>query len=172
MRYLGRLQDWNDDRGFGFIEPADGGQRVFVHVSAFERGYGRPAGHELVHYDLATDKRGHLRASNVSFVGRRRTPVPVKGRRDSRMGLVAALFAAGLVIYGWQLLFSNDPQPASFATPAPPPTKSSRFQCEGKRHCGEMDSCAEARFYLNNCPGVEIDGDGDGIPCESQLCGH
>jgi hypothetical protein len=25
-------------------------------------------------------------------------------------------------------------------------------------------------FYLKHCPGVEIDGDHDGIPCEQQLC--
>jgi len=25
-------------------------------------------------------------------------------------------------------------------------------------------------FYLRNCPGVEIDGDGDGIPCERPHC--
>ncbi|WP_439672725.1 excalibur calcium-binding domain-containing protein [Cupriavidus necator] len=30
-----------------------------------------------------------------------------------------------------------------------------------------MASCAEARFYLKNCPAVKMDGDGDGIPCET-----
>ncbi|MDK3024662.1 excalibur calcium-binding domain-containing protein [Cupriavidus taiwanensis] len=30
-------------------------------------------------------------------------------------------------------------------------------------------TCAEARFYLKNCPAVKMDGDGDGdgIPCET-----
>ncbi|MCX8759367.1 excalibur calcium-binding domain-containing protein, partial [Vibrio parahaemolyticus] len=27
-------------------------------------------------------------------------------------------------------------------------------------------------FYLSNCPNVKIDGDNDGIPCESQFCGN
>ncbi|MFW1341018.1 excalibur calcium-binding domain-containing protein, partial [Vibrio parahaemolyticus] len=26
--------------------------------------------------------------------------------------------------------------------------------------------------YLSNCPNVKIDGDNDGIPCESQFCGN
>ena len=46
-------------------------------------------------------------------------------------------------------------------------TANSGFTCEGKRYCREMNSCAEANFYLNQCGVGRIDGDGDGIPCES-----
>jgi endonuclease G, mitochondrial len=42
-------------------------------------------------------------------------------------------------------------------------------ECNGKKTCKEMSSCAEAKFYLNNCGVTRIDGDGDGIPCE-KLC--
>lgn len=44
------------------------------------------------------------------------------------------------------------------------------FRCDGRRHCSQMTSCAEAKYFLSNCPGVEMDGDGDGIPCERQWC--
>lgn len=50
-------------------------------------------------------------------------------------------------------------------TAVSPPTTT--FRCEGKQHCREMTSCDEARFYLRNCPSVKIDGDNDGIPCET-----
>jgi hypothetical protein len=50
--------------------------------------------------------------------------------------------------------------------------KHPRFACEGKTHCSQMHSCDEAKFYLDHCPDVEIDGDHDGVPCEDQLCGH
>ncbi len=43
-------------------------------------------------------------------------------------------------------------------------------RCDGRTHCSQMRSCAEARFFLQNCPGVQMDGDGDGIPCETQWC--
>ena len=43
------------------------------------------------------------------------------------------------------------------------------FTCGTKRHCREMTSCAEARFYLEKCGLTRIDGDGDGMPC-SGLC--
>jgi len=44
------------------------------------------------------------------------------------------------------------------------------FECQGKVYCSEMSSCDEAKFYLRNCPDTQLDGDGDGIPCESDLC--
>ena len=51
------------------------------------------------------------------------------------------------------------------------PIAAETFTCEGKTRCREMRSCAEATFYLAHCPGVKIDGDNDGVPCESQWCG-
>lgn len=43
------------------------------------------------------------------------------------------------------------------------------FHCGEKTYCREMESCAEARFYLTRCGLERIDGDGDGVPCSS-LC--
>jgi len=55
---------------------------------------------------------------------------------------------------------------------APPnvTTKSEKFKCDGRIYCSQMKSCEEATFFLKNCPGVKMDGDGDGIPCEQQWC--
>lgn len=50
--------------------------------------------------------------------------------------------------------------------------KNGRFQCSGKIYCSEMSSCAEAKFYLRNCPGTKMDGNNDGIPCEKQWCSN
>jgi uncharacterized membrane protein YsdA (DUF1294 family)/cold shock CspA family protein len=36
MRFAGTLTQWNDERGFGWIEADDGGERLFVHINAFE----------------------------------------------------------------------------------------------------------------------------------------
>lgn len=47
-----------------------------------------------------------------------------------------------------------------------------RYTCSGKIYCSEMTSCAEATFYLQNCPGTKMDGNNDGVPCEKQWCGH
>ena len=37
MRSHGNLVRWNDDRGFGFITPAQGTDEIFVHISQFPR---------------------------------------------------------------------------------------------------------------------------------------
>ena len=44
------------------------------------------------------------------------------------------------------------------------------FKCDGRIYCSEMTSCAEATYFLKNCPGVKMDGNNDGIPCEKQWC--
>lgn len=49
------------------------------------------------------------------------------------------------------------------------PAASSGFSCGAKQYCREMTSCAEARFYLNQCGLARLDGDRDGVPCET-LC--
>ena len=48
--------------------------------------------------------------------------------------------------------------------------KKYNYYCRGKTHCSHMSSCAEAKFYINNCPNTKMDGDNDGIPCERQWC--
>jgi hypothetical protein len=46
----------------------------------------------------------------------------------------------------------------------------SRYSCDGRLHCSQMTSCEEATYFLKNCPGVKMDGGGDGVPCERQWC--
>jgi len=41
------------------------------------------------------------------------------------------------------------------------------FSCEPKKKCGEMDSCEEAHYHLQQCRRKNLDRDKDGIPCES-----
>jgi hypothetical protein len=48
----------------------------------------------------------------------------------------------------------------------------SPYHCDGRVYCSQMTSCEEAEFFLANCPGVKMDGGGDGVPCEKQWCGN
>ena len=50
-------------------------------------------------------------------------------------------------------------------------SSSPAFHCDGRQHCSQMKSCDEAEYFLEHCPDVKMDGDGDGRPCED-MCGH
>ena len=65
MRFKGTITEWNDGRGFGFINPAEGGPRVFCHISAFQGRPSRPAAGQVVTYELARDERGRPRAQQI-----------------------------------------------------------------------------------------------------------
>ena len=45
----------------------------------------------------------------------------------------------------------------------------SHFKCDGRQHCNQMNSRAEADFFVRNCPNTKMDGDHDGEPCENDL---
>jgi uncharacterized membrane protein YsdA (DUF1294 family)/cold shock CspA family protein len=89
MRHQGRITEWNDARGFGFIAPLDGGYRVFVHVTAFQPGTRRPSPGEYVNYSLDRDEKGRARAEQVTYIVSR-----CAGTAASRIGVITAIFAA------------------------------------------------------------------------------
>lgn len=45
-----------------------------------------------------------------------------------------------------------------------------QFKCDGRTHCSQMTSCAEAVYFLQHCPDTKMDGNNDGEPCEQQWC--
>ena len=69
MQFTGTIQSWQDDRGFGFIEPAQGGQAVFVHIKSFtSRGGSRPQVGQRVTFEVELNAQGKKRAKNVAVV--------------------------------------------------------------------------------------------------------
>jgi len=58
---------WFDaTKGFGFIEPADGGSDAFVHISAVERaGLSGLRDGQKVEFDLSEGKNGKMAADNL-----------------------------------------------------------------------------------------------------------
>jgi Excalibur calcium-binding domain len=61
--------------------------------------------------------------------------------------------------------------PPPLIKPAPSTgTAAASFKCDGRTYCSQMTSCAEATYFLQNCPGTKMDGNNDGIPCEKQWC--
>jgi uncharacterized membrane protein YsdA (DUF1294 family)/cold shock CspA family protein len=85
MRQAGRISEWNDQKGFGFVAPHGGGPRAFVHVKAFQVSARRPAEGDLISYDVETDAKGRRNAINARFAGQRiLTPAAAPARRAPR----------------------------------------------------------------------------------------
>lgn len=63
---IGTVKFFNDSKGYGFIQPEDGGTDAFVHISAVERAGMRSLRQDQrLSYDLEEDRRGKMSAVNL-----------------------------------------------------------------------------------------------------------
>lgn len=68
MEQRGLLRSWNDDKGFGFIQPEHDGAELFAHISAM-RGDRRPVAGDKVMYIASKDAQGRARAEHIRLAG-------------------------------------------------------------------------------------------------------
>jgi uncharacterized membrane protein YsdA (DUF1294 family)/cold shock CspA family protein len=107
MRRQGKIAKWNDERGFGFISPFEGGDSVFVHISSFPPSDRRPSLNEPVNYTLVFDSQGRPQANDVRFIVRRSSGLSM--RQIARAGVAVPITCAMsflialsvLVVLGW-----------------------------------------------------------------------
>ncbi len=64
----GKLINWKDDKGFGFIQPEEGGNKIFLHISALD-AIRRPQSGDMIRYDLEPGKDGKMQATNARIEG-------------------------------------------------------------------------------------------------------
>jgi uncharacterized membrane protein YsdA (DUF1294 family)/cold shock CspA family protein len=101
-RSRGILTSWNDERGFGFISPADGDKPVFVHISEFEQTTPRPANGDELTFDIQTDARSRTKAVHVRST-RAQPHVPTPTSAASYIVLVAFIVLVAVVHLRWQI---------------------------------------------------------------------
>jgi cold shock CspA family protein len=171
--------------------PRDGTRPTIGERVSYEIGRGRDGKPQAVNAvrEALGDTRNIKRAPAL-----KRTHGPQAGSKVLVVLLLIALGAYGYKHYAQRVaVYSNaaaistvDEQPAikqeppavrqeqALLQPAQPLVKqevpAGRSQCDGRTHCSQMTSCAEAKYFLQNCPGVEMDGNHDGTPCEKQWC--
>ena len=189
MRIEGSLAKWNDDRGFGFITPAQGGPEVFVHISAFPKDGKRPTVGEQLSFEIEIDQNGKKRATRLLCPNRRPTKLEQQKtyrqtRRENGMmpRIIVILMVLALALYGYkkftrivsappmQLEQSQESAATALEQSQESAATPTLFSCDGRTQCSQMTSCAEASFFLQHCPNVQMDGDHDGVPCEQQWC--
>ena len=100
MKFQGKISNWNDDKGFGFVEPNGGGERAFVHIKAFNPRTRRPTDGDVIIYELVQDKDKRYRAENIHFArDSRRTNQPQTIKKNRSFGsILILLFSIGLAI--------------------------------------------------------------------------
>ena len=91
MRQKGKIRSWNDEKGFGFVVPSEGGKDVFLHISAFSNRDRRPQNGQIVTYALSSDERGRPRAKSATLPGDR-LAVPRKKRGMAGAKLISGGF--------------------------------------------------------------------------------
>lgn len=167
------------------------GERVSYQLGSGQDG--KPRAEQVFFPDRPLSLAGgSAPAQSAPFVGRqaaageRPTPArarqrPVYRRRSNWRGkLIPLLVLAGIFsIYSRFSAESVSPSPtSSFSQQAADSTDRLQAaptfvrQCDGRQYCSQMTSCEEATWFLQNCPNTKMDGEGDGIPCESQWCDH
>lgn len=144
------------------------GKDIRVEVREQDR-YGRSVGRVYVG---STDVNAAMVAAGSAWVYRQYSHDPEllsleTEARAARRGLWSLPEAQRTPPWEWrQQQRQGGTQPVAQGV-APQTQTSSSFSCAGKNTCGQMTSCEEARFYLRQCGLSRLDGDHDGIPCES-----
>lgn len=180
--HKGRLNSWNEDKGFGFIETEHGTGKVFIHISALKRMSRRPTVGDVIKYQIHIENDGKSRAVNARIEGVAEIqPITKRKHIKNHNGnkWLSMFFTITLLILMGFVFYHNVIEKNEFLGTTPSPIISFplkqenkvNYSCNGKVYCSEMTSCEEAEFYQNYCPGTKMDGDGDGIPCERQWCG-
>lgn len=170
-----------------------------MQISAFAPDGQRPQLHEALSFEIRLNKDGKKQAAAVrrhpagavapnavADIPRRAVAAPSPPVRTLPTRIVLLVVACALMAAAyWQFerrqqnaravqaeaaaqALGQQPPPAAVRSAPASPLPS--YRCDGRQHCSQMTSCAEATYFLQNCSVVKMDGDGDGVPCEEQLC--
>jgi cold shock CspA family protein len=159
VEFKGKLVRWNDDRGFGFIKVLSGEEDIFIHITALKDMPRRPVVGDIIYFQVEHGEDGKTRAKSARIEGLAKIPRKTGAKKNGNWYVFVFVFLVIILIafLSYYMFFSSIFEEEDFTG----------YKCEGKQYCSQM-TCKEARFYLKNCPNVEIDGDFDGIPCEQQ----
>jgi uncharacterized membrane protein YsdA (DUF1294 family)/cold shock CspA family protein len=97
--FQGKVINWNDDKGFGFVEPNGGGTRAFVHIKSFRSRSHRPVNGDLIIYELVQGQDKRYKAENIKFANDAKKTDGVYGKstKSSLPTGFTLLFCVGLI---------------------------------------------------------------------------
>jgi cold shock CspA family protein len=191
--HKGQLKSWIDDKGFGFIQSDELTNDTFIHISTLKAMSRKPKVGDFIYFEVEKQANGKSRAINCRIEGVAAKAIPNhKQRHNPRIHrntsapknkFVLLFMIIGIGAFSYQRLGLSPTRATIDHTPnttipsetllnrafsdtnADTDTKS-QFSCDGRQHCSQMTSRAEAVYFINHCPNTKMDGDNDGIPCE------
>lgn len=190
----GKITTYNENKGYGFIQLEDHEKDLFFHISDFPNKQFPPRIGERIKFRIVSEN-GRVKADNIIRLdfkiedkqspnfSKRQTSSQYNKRKPQEKSFnlleifigvfIFSVFLAVLIpflsrIYKRETL-KRQPVELIERTSSTTTNSVQQYYCDGRVHCSEMKSYDEAVFFINNCPGTKMDGDGDGIPCESQF---
>ncbi|TMP06189.1 cold-shock protein [Pseudoalteromonas sp. S3178] len=191
----GLLKAWNDEKGFGFIKSDTLEHDTFIHISALKHMSRKPKLGDTIYFEVAKQPDGKTKAVNCRIEGVAALKVIHKKSNhhrvaksnftDSFLGKVASISIIAVLGFVAVNKYNHYKTSEQFNSQTPVitnadlatfdeqypksviPKNTQNFTCDGRQHCSQMTSRAEAVFFINNCPNTKMDGDRDGDPCEN-----
>lgn len=181
----GKLKRWNEEKGFGFIGLEHQSKDIFIHISSLKKMSRRPFNGDIIIFEIHVDSNGKKRAVNCQIQGvAKKTQHKNRYKKQEKnyesllypvVFLMITIFIYMNYVRNLNSSSSQIPLSASSSTTYPKEkinsASTNNYTCEtGKIYCSQMSSYREAKYYLKNCSGTRMDGNHDGVPCESQWC--
>lgn len=158
MHQQGVLKQWNTEKGFGFIQPDEGSNTIFIHISAFPKNGISPRVGEKIRYNISAGKGGKNQASAIERLDFPVNFKPAKSNqvRSSRhdktssayampsfLKLLVLLLVPLLLIIGAYTYYQNHQSVQPFAESTNPARLNNPFESESVNQTGaQADSRA------------------------------
>ena len=178
----GKLISWDDSKGFGFIKSESLDRDTFIHISSLKSMSRKPKIGDFIYFDVEKQANGKNSATNCRIEGVKALhKVDENDDHEDKYSLIRNLLSIAIVIviaaFGYQKLsskfegYNSSPINSPSSSIQPKDIKQTlpahNFSCDGRQHCSQMKSRAEAEYFIRHCPNTKMDGDRDGIPCEN-----
>lgn len=181
---IGKIKVYHGDRGFGFIQVDGESKDVFFHIKDMPDANILPQVGEKLHFQLNIQqgkvKAEHIVRLDVQSSTMRHTPISraklsthrVRQQKAHRrnhssnwQSLITLLVMSAGGYFSYEMYTQSNSTPQELLEQP----VAQYHRCDDRKHCSQMNSYEEAVFFLQNCPNVLMDGDGDGQPCERQF---
>lgn len=157
--HKGQLKSWKDDKGFGFIQSSDLTQDTFIHISSLKNMSRKPKIGDFIYFEVEKHN-GKAKAINCRIEGvaakaiQRHKPRIHRNTSAPKSKLVLILVVIGIAAFAFQRLGlapSNKPAqqtPSNSLLESAFSNTNSQFSCDGRQHCSQMTSHAEAVYTV------------------------